>query len=276
MIKLLPALVAALFAVGASVPAHAQLFGGDDTARRQVSELRDQVNGRLDTLSRGQFDLINQNEALRNEIASLRGQVEVLTHELEALKQRQRDFYLDLDKRMQSLEGGSARPSSSSPSFAPAAAATAAAPDDDPIAAAAAGQAGFGTQAAAPAEPAPGEGQAYEAALNLLRGGKHTEALSAFNSFIARYPQSGQLSGAHFWAGNAALSARDISAARQHFNTVLQRWPQDRVAPDAMIGLSSTQQALGDGRGSQETLRKVIAEYPDSQAAKVARQRLGQ
>ena len=274
MTRLLPALVAALFAAGASVPAHAQLFGGDDTARKQISELRDQVNGRLDTLSRGQFDLINQNESLRNEIASLRGQVEVLTHELEALKQRQRDFYLDLDKRMQSLEGGGARSSSSAAPFAPAAATTA--QGDDPIAAAAS-QAGSGVQAAAaPAQLAPGEGQAYEAALNLLRGGKHTEALSAFNSFIARHPQSAQLPGAHFWAGNAALSARDISAARQHFNTVLQRWPQDRVAPDAMLGLSSTQQALGDGRGSQETLRKVIAEYPDSQAAKVAQQRLGQ
>lgn len=252
MNKLLP--IAFLLATLGFNSAHAQLFGGDEQARRQIAELREQLTARMEATNRGQLELANQNEALRTEVANLRGQVEVLNHELESLKQRQRDFYVDLDKRVQRIEGSTPPPPS-----ADAGALLGTAP---PAGASAAG------------DPAT-ESTEYEAALTLLKGGKHAEALAAFNRFVARHPQSASLPNAHFWAGNAALQARDISASRGHFNTVLQRWPQDKVAPDAMLGLANTQQALGDARGSQETLRKVISQYPNSTAAQQASQRLG-
>ncbi|MBL8445263.1 MAG: tol-pal system protein YbgF [Zoogloeaceae bacterium] len=253
MNKLLP--IAFLLSMLGFNTAHAQLFGGDDQARRQIVELRNEMTARMEASNRGQLELANQNEMLRNEVANLRGQAEVLTHELESLKQRQRDFYVDLDKRIQRLEGGAQPPGADAGTLL----GTAPAP----------------TAGASTADPAA-ESTEYEAALTLLKGGKHSEALAAFNRFIARHPQSGSLPNAHFWAGNAALQARDIAASRGHFNTVLQRWPQDKVAPDAMLGLANTQQALGDARGSQETLRKVISQYPNSTAAQQASQRLGQ
>ena len=254
MNKLLP--IAFLLASLGFNSAHAQLFGGDDQARRQIVELRNEMTARMEASNRGQLELTNQNEMLRSEVANLRGQIEVLTHELESLKQRQRDFYVDLDKRIQRVETTAA-----------------------PKSADAGAQAQPGTPPAAStgtADPAGSESTEYEAALTLLKGGKQAEALTAFNRFIARHPQSASLPNAHFWAGNAALQARDISASRGHFNTVLQRWPQDKVAPDAMLGLANTQQALGDARGSQETLRRVISQYPNSTAAQQASQRLGQ
>lgn len=251
MTKLLP--IAFLLSTFGVNVAHAQLFGGDDQARRQIVELRNEMTARMEASNRMQLELTNQNEMLRGEIANLRGQVEVLTYELESLKQRQRDFYVDLDKRIQRLEGSA--PANDAGSLLGDGAAPAA--------------------AAGASDPAT-ESTEYEAALTLLKGGKHAEALAAFNRFISRHPQSASLPNAHFWAGNAALQARDISASRGHFNTVLQRWPQDKVAPDAMLGLANTQQALGDARGSQETLRKVISQYPNSTAAQQASQRLGQ
>lgn len=253
MNKLLP--IAILLSTLGFNPAHAQLFGGDEQARRQIVELRNEMTARMEASNRGQLELANQNEMLRSEVANLRGQVEVLTHELESLKQRQRDFYVDLDKRIQRLEGGAQPPGADASALLGAAPAP-----------------GAGASTADPGA----ESAEYEAALTLLKGGKHAEALTAFNRFIARHPQSASLPNAHFWAGNAALQARDISASRGHFNTVLQRWPQDKVAPDAMLGLANTQQALGDARGSQETLRKVISQYPNSTAAQQASQRLGQ
>ncbi len=250
MNKLLP--VAILLAGLGINTAHAQLFGGDEQARRQIAELREQLTARIEATSRGQLELSNQVQSLRDELANVRGQVEVLTHELESLKQRQRDFYVDLDKRIQRFEGVGTAPGAD-----------------------AAGQPGVpAAPPAASADPAA-EAAEYEAALSQLKGGKHAEALAGFNRFIAKYPQSTSLPNAHFWAGNAALQARDISASRNHFNTVLQRWPQDRVAPDAMLGLANTQQALGDAKGSQETLRRIKSQYPNSSAAQVATQRLG-
>ncbi|THF59349.1 tol-pal system protein YbgF [Pseudothauera rhizosphaerae] len=217
--------------------ASAQLFGGGET-QRQISELRDSVNQRFEANNRAQLELASQNELLRTEVARLRGQIEVLTYELEALKQRQRDFYVDLDDRLRRIES----PASAQPATA-----------SDPAA----------------------ESAEYETALNLLKDGKHRDALTAFQTFIGKYANSGFLPGAHFWAGNAALQAKEVAVAANHFNTVLARWPADPVAPDAMLGLANSQQALGDAKAAQRTLQSVVERYPESNAAKAARQRLG-
>jgi hypothetical protein len=45
--------------------------------------------------------------SLREEISSLRGQVEQQEYELESMKQRQRSLYLDMDRRINGVEAGS-------------------------------------------------------------------------------------------------------------------------------------------------------------------------
>lgn len=235
MNKLLPvAFATALLTV---TNAHAQLFGGDDEARRQVVELRQEMTGRIEAISRGQFEMSNQNELLRGEITKLRGQIEVLTHEIDTLKQRQRDFYVDLDNRLRQIE--------------------------QPVG------------ASAPAGDPAAESASYEGALNLLKGGKHGEALAAFKQFLTQYPRSTLLPGATFWAGNAALQAKEVAAAKDFFSAVIANWPDNSLASDAMLGLANSQQLLGDARSSTDTLKQLIARYPGSSAAQVASQRLG-
>lgn len=246
MKRLLPlAMLAALSSMG---PAQAGLFT-DDEARRAISDMRMELNdrlGRLEASSRGQLELASQNELLKAEISRLHGQLEVLLHEVESLKQRQRDFYVDLDTRVRQIESNRAA----------SAAATTTAPN------------------VPPPDPAAESAQ-YEAALNLLKEGRHKDALAGFEQFIRQHPQSTFLPGAHFWAGNAALQAKEVATASTYFNTVLKTWPQDAAAPDAMLGLANSQQALGDTKTSQETLKKLVERFPDSSAAQAARQRLG-
>ena len=98
------ALLAALWVAG---PAHAGLFD-DEEARRQIADLKGQTTERLDASSRAQIELSNQIEAINAEVAKLRGQMEVLTYELEAAQKRQKDFYIDLDTRLRKLEGPAA------------------------------------------------------------------------------------------------------------------------------------------------------------------------
>lgn len=237
MKRLLP--LAVLLALSSIGPAHAGLFD-DEEARRQMIKLREESNTRFERLeasSRGQLELASQNELLKAEIAKLRGQLEVMLHEVESLKQRQRDFYVDLDSRMRKLET----------------AATMSAPAVDPAA----------------------ESASYEASLNLLKEGKHKDALTAFEQFIKQYPRSSFQPSAHFWAGNAALQAKEVASASNYFNVVLNNWPTDPVAPDAMLGLASSQQALGDAKAGQDTLKRLVERFPTSSAAQAARQRLG-
>jgi tol-pal system protein YbgF len=246
MKRLLP--LAALLALVPVAPAHAQLFGGDTEARNQIIQLRQDIQGQIETTSRGQLELAMQNEQQRAEVARLRGQIELLMNEVETLKQRQKDFYVDLDARLRQIETGGA----------------AAAPAN-------------GTAAPAPAPPgndAAAESADYEAALTLLKNGKQKEALAAFDSFTKRYPSGNFTAGAHFWAGNAALQSKDAASANRHFKTVIDKWPSDNVAPDAMLGLANSQQALGDATASRNTLKSLTERYPQSNAAQVARQRL--
>src|SRR5262245_37015824 len=108
-----PALLA--IAVLAAQPAHA-LFG-DDEARKAILDLRKQVQdmekrlndtqgkgndlgGRMDRLEgaqRGSLEIANQLDALRQDIARLRGQVDQVTNELANQQKRQKDFYTDID-----------------------------------------------------------------------------------------------------------------------------------------------------------------------------------
>ncbi len=260
MKRLLP-LAAALVLIP-TAPAHAQLFGGDTEARNQIFQLRQEVQGQIETTSRGQLELAMQNEQMRAELARLRGQIELLTNEVETLKQRQKDFYVDLDARLRRFESGAAGNASAAPASGDAApAAPAAAPAQAP------------TSVPAPAS-ANTESADYQGALALLKNGKHKDAQTAFERFVARYPNGNFTAGAHFWAGNSALQARDVASANRHFKTVIDKYPKENVAPDAMLGLANSQQAMNDAAGAKRTLQSLVERYPQSNAAQVARQRL--
>src|ERR1700744_5083251 len=93
--------------------AHAALFG-DDEARQGVQNLQNQqnttnqrlddLNSRMENQTRVQGDMSSQVEQLKGEIARLRGQIEVLTNDLENAQKRQKDFYIDLATRLRKLE----------------------------------------------------------------------------------------------------------------------------------------------------------------------------
>ena len=108
MRRLIPFVVAVVLL---SSVAQAGLFD-DEEARKQVAETKrrvEEVNRQLDARiveiestikSQGLLDLFAQVEALKSDIAKLRGQIEVLNNEMESTQKRQRDLYVDLDTRM--------------------------------------------------------------------------------------------------------------------------------------------------------------------------------
>src|SRR5690606_34594686 len=105
------ALLAALL-VAASMPAHA-LFQ-DDGARKAIIELRTRVDqlandfearlSRLEQVSHGQLQLQNQIDAMRQEIASLRGQIEVQANNIAKTQKQQRDLASSVDSRFKRFE----------------------------------------------------------------------------------------------------------------------------------------------------------------------------
>lgn len=243
-----PLTAALLLAALASQQAHAGLFD-DDEARRQISDLTSKTNERLDTASKGQLELANQIQSLREENARLRGQVETLVYELESAKKRQQDFYVDLDERLRKME----------------------------IKPAAAPQSAPAEETTAPAKPAAdpaAESRDYEAALNLFKAGKLKEAAAGFEAFGKAHPESSLTPNAHYWLGNAQYALRDCRKAIDTHRGVFTKWPEHAKAPDAMLNVATCQQELGDLKNAQTTLQAVVIKYPDAPAAATARQRL--
>jgi tol-pal system protein YbgF len=256
-------LAVAAIAAGATFPAHAGLFD-DDEARVRIEKLRTDITEqgkRLDarleaaaaTTSRSQIDLANQIEQIKGDMAKVRGQIEVLSYELEATQKRQKDFYVDLDNRLRKLET--------------AATVAAAAAEAKPAAAAAA------PGDAAPADPAA-EMRDYETALTLFKSAKYRDALVAFLGFIRSYGSSSLLANAHYWAASAHFQLREYPKAAELFAKVSAAWPNDTRAPDALLGQANSQQEGGDLKGARKTLEQLVDRYPASTAAQTARQQL--
>ena len=243
--RLLRRLLAGLLAGLLASQAQAGLFD-DEEARMRINQMRTEFSARLDKLeasSRAQLELADQIENLKAEIARLRGENEVLSNDLANANKRQKDFYVDLDNRLRKVEPQTA-------AEAPAAPAA-------PVA----------------ADPAS-ESRDYEAALTQLRAGKFREAATGFVAFTKAYPNSSFQPNAHFWAASALYQLKDNVGAAEHYAKVASQWPDDTRAPDALLGLSSTQAARNDTAGATKTLERLVAKYPSSSAATIARQRL--
>lgn len=242
----LAALLAALsFASALPAPATAGVFD-DEEARERIEKLGVQLRGelaeqskRLDIVSRNQIDFANQVESIKADIAKLRGQIEVLTHELEAAQKRQKDFYVDLDNRLRKLEQ-------------PPVEAKAEAPKVDPAQ----------------------ETRDYETALAALKAAKFKEAAAAFAGFIKAYPNSNLAASAHYWGAYAHTQARDHAAAAELFGKFAAGWPNDERAPTALESRIANLDALKDWKASRAVVEQLAERYPNSEPGKRAKLRL--
>ena len=74
--------------------------------------------------------------------------------------------------------------------------------------------------------------------------------------------------------GEAQYVKRDYRSAVTSFQTLLQRFPTSAKAPDATLKMGLTQLELKQEADGRATLQRVIQTYPNSNAAKLAQQRL--
>lgn len=265
-------LAAALLAAAASLPARAGLFD-DDEARRRIDALRNELaqqgkdnEARIQKLEEtirniGVVELAQQLQQMNDEIARLRGQIEVLSNDNQQLQKRQRDFYLDIDSRLKRLEGGSA--ASGTPPEAGAAT-----PPPTP-----------GPAASAPQQPPTKEEQArevkaYDAASNLFRRNDFPSAIEAFRAFVRDFPQSALAPNAGYWIGISYANMRDYRRALAAQEELVAKYPQSPKAPDALLAIAAIQAEQGDSGSARNTLEDIVARFPTSEAAGKARTRL--
>ena len=276
----------ALFATANA--AHAALFDDEEARKRieatnqRLSMLQRQVEDRLAQLelqakSGAVADLATQIQLLQGDIAKLRGQIEVVTYELEQSQKRQRDLYVDLDTRLRKIESAAAAAAPAPPDASAAAAGT---PPGGPAAPPGAAPGPAPNVAAATPPPRTAndgvaEQRAYDAALDFFKRGDYQGAINGFGSFVKAYPRSPLVASAQYWIGNAQYAKRDYRASIATQRQLLKEFPDNSKVPDAMLNIASAQADMGDSAAARRTLEELIAKYPKSDAGTRAKQRLG-
>jgi len=254
------ALSLTLMLSGVAGPAWA-IFG-DDEARRAVLEVRGKLEvfqretlrqlnelgrqqadmeQRLARLEQGQrvnLDQLNQIEALRQEVARLRGQLEVQLNDLSQTRKQQKDLSSTLDTRLKQFEPVQVTI------------------DERP----------FSVEQA--------EKRAYDSALELFRASDFKNAIAAFQNFQKTYPESPYLPVVLYWQGGAHYAGGDFKGAISTLDQLARKFPDSPRVPDAMLILGNAQADSGDRKSARETFRTIGEKFPGTPASGAAKERL--
>ena len=240
---------AAIFfcALGVSSLAQASLFA-DDEARRALIDLRVQVEAlstkitdlerRLQSATQGQLTMLNENERLRAELASLRGQIEEASKVVTTGKSQQKDLYSDLDQRLRQIE---------------------------PVAL---------TFEGITYRVSPNEKTRFDELRELLRTGDFKKSIAAAQAFEQGFPQSTLSPHVLLIKGTALYADKDYKgsiAARQDF---IERYPNHPGRPQATLNMAASQAESGNPNTARGLLEDLIKAYPNSSAATEAKERL--
>jgi tol-pal system protein YbgF len=206
------------------------------------------------------LDLANQNEALRSDLRGLHNDIDQLTNGLETSRKQQRDLYADLDRRMKNLESRGTGGAATGGGMGSAA--------------------GAGDGAGAPAgagdtsTPSSDDKVSYQAAFSALKQGQYDTAIAGFQKFLFAFPDSALADNAQYWLGEAYYVNKSFPEAQTAFQRVVDKYPQSRKIPDAMLKIGFCRYELKQWESARQVLSQVATRFADTPAGHLAQQRL--
>jgi len=234
------------------------------TARLTTEERLARLERILD--SQGLSDMLMRMDSLQAEIQKLRGDLELQSHQLEEIKQRQRDLYVDIDRRLLRLERNEpATSSSTGPASVAAASST-----PPPAAASTVTPSVANSPAAQPgatATDSAGEQQAYQKAFDTLRQLRYDQAVTAFKGFIAKYPKGRYAHIAQYWIGEADYAQRKFKQAIVDYQKLIDDYPTSPKLAEAMLKIGYSQYELKNSKAAETILNQLLKSYPGTTEA---------
>lgn len=233
-------------------------------AHRDQEAMINEVDARLQRLqllmdSQNIQEMYLRLEELDRENRELRGKVEELAYELKQAKDRERKLYLDMDQRLQRIEGGGVSSASSIGSVLGSDT-----PDySQPSGLSAGGEGNVGAEEAQ-----------YRTAFNLLKDRRYSEAIAGFEAFLKAYPDSALAPNAQYWMAESSYVAGRYEQAARGFDRVRKQYASSAKAGDATLKLGFSYKALGRITEAKQVLNEVITRFPGSKASELAQDQL--
>ncbi len=127
---------------------------------------------------------------------------------------------------------------------------------------------------AAPASPPPAPRELYSQAYADYARGNYDLATQGFSEYIRNYPGTDFTDNAQYWIGECLYGKKLYAEAIEAWNVLFRDYPSSDKLPDARVkkGMALEKQ----GRRSQALIeyRYVVDRFPNSPAARIARERL--
>ena len=269
----------------------------DEGARKKLNDIQDQLNALQSSIefeinekftnfeksNKVDPKLINnfseRINSLFDDLAKLRGEVEVLTYSLQTSEERQKVLYKELNERLQKIEESALKiennvNSVESPSENKPLTQNNLIIQEDEV-----------LPEIAP-EPIPEaadlpplvdknlEYQEFEDAKKLITATKYKEAFDALDKFIVNYPSSELLPEAKYNLGYTQFALRNYKAAINTFNKIVLEYPDNPIAPNSLYQVSNSQIQITRITKAKQTLRSLIKKYPNADIIPSAKKRL--
>lgn len=260
----------------------------DESLTPVYEPVTNNVNERLEKIEKqlnnsALLEMLESLESLKVEINKLRGEIEVQAHTIDQLKQKQRDLYTDLDRRLERF--GTNENSENLPNELQVLDANTTAEevvnennmaDEDTLVIETTSDIGQKNEIISEEkfiDPQEAE-RIYRNAFTLLKESQYDQALSAFKNFLKDYPNSPLSDNAQYWVGEANYVMQNYEIAINEYQALLNTFPNSQKTSHALLKIGYSYAELGNISDAKKILKEVIRQYPDTTASKLADERL--
>ena len=248
----------------------------------------------------GLLDMLQQIQRLQQEVTDLRGQIEVNSHKLENLEEKQRKLYTDIDSRLQRIDRQNATTDLTETTqppplkmMEPADTAVPAGNEADSTLTVE----NVSTDTQTEAEPALTTDSApetveqppavtvseddalkaqanYQEAFRLLKTAEYDQAINAFDTFLRKYPDSQYSDNAQYWLGEAYYVTRRFNEAITEYMKLVTNFPDSQKVPNSLLKIGYSYYELGQADEARKILEDLINRFPGTNAAQDAQDKL--
>jgi tol-pal system protein YbgF len=118
------------------------------------------------------------------------------------------------------------------------------------------------------------ERAAYNGAFDVLKSGDYVTSAQRFQQFLQDYPQGTYAPNALYWLGESYYVTQNYELALDQFQALLARYPTHDKAPGAMLKVGLSLYGLKRMDAAEATLAQVAQQFPGTEAARTAEDRL--
>ncbi len=222
-------------------------------------------------------DLTLRFDKLQKENRDLRGQIETLQYQLETLKKKQRDLYVDIDQRISNFQTKPTEIKS-----------------DDLISESSQSNQNLYQQnlnnnsvsenqlnnslstpnlalkRINPKKIRSDYKKAYELIGPSQR--RYEDAAIAFSEFLNNYPTSNLAANAQYWLAETYYVRQKNVQALAEFQKVIDRYPDSSKVPGALYKIGRLQFISGDVQKARDVLKRLVSDFPKAPATGLAKE----